>query len=215
MIKLLKKEFSLAMHPVTPFMPLLAAMVLIPNYPYSVSFFYITLAAFFTCLQGRENNDITYSMNLPVSKKDIVAARFFMVMILEAVQMIVMAPLIYISTLLYKSGNAAGLDASPALYGVGLIIYGLFHLCFFIPHYRNVNKVGAPFIFSSVVIFIVVTLEVIATYAIPFVRDMLDTPGLQNLQSKLCFIAGCLVFYLVATFIAYKSSVRSFVRQDL
>ncbi len=215
MAKLLKKEFSLAMHPVAPFMVLLAAMVIIPNYPYSVSFFYITLAAFFTCLQGRENSDIAYSMNLPVSRKDIVTARFSLIIILEAMQMVIMAPLMYLSTVINKNGNAAGLDASPALYGIGFIIFGLFHLCYFIPYYKNVSKVGLPFVFSSIAVFIVVIIEVISTYAIPFVRDYLDTSGLQHLPQKLIFTAVCFVFYLITTLIAYCISVKNFTKQDI
>lgn len=46
MSKLLKKEFLLSMHPITPLMLALSAMVMIPNYPYAVMFFYMTLAAF-------------------------------------------------------------------------------------------------------------------------------------------------------------------------
>lgn len=215
MNKLLKKEFALAMHPVTPFMLLLAAMVLIPNYPYSVSFFYVTLGVFFTCLQGRENNDIVYSMNLPVAKKSLVSARFIMVIILEAIQGLIMAPLIWLSASIYPDGNAAGLDASPALYGMGLIIFGLFHLCFFIPHYRSIKKVGLPFVFSCVMLFTVVILEIIATYAVPFVRDYLDTPGFEAMPQKLMFIGAALIFYIISTLIAHRSAVKSFTSQDL
>lgn len=74
-IKLIKKDFRLAMHPTVPLMLLTAAMVTIPNYPYTVSFFYVTLSIFFTCLLGRENRDIAFSLCLPVAKRDIVTAR--------------------------------------------------------------------------------------------------------------------------------------------
>ena len=43
-MKLLKKEFRLCLHPTGLIMPMLGSMVLIPNYPYAVSFFYMTLA---------------------------------------------------------------------------------------------------------------------------------------------------------------------------
>ena len=82
MTNLLRKEFALAMHPITPLMLALSAMVLIPNYPYIVIFFYTAMSIFFTCLMGRENNDIVYSINLPVSKESIVRARFAFAIIL-------------------------------------------------------------------------------------------------------------------------------------
>lgn len=53
--KLLRKELVLSMHPTVPLMLLLCVMVLIPNYPYTVVFFYSTLSLFFTCLLGRES----------------------------------------------------------------------------------------------------------------------------------------------------------------
>ena len=50
MKELLKKEFTLALHPTGWLFLGLSAMVLIPNYPYYVIFFYTGLALFFTCL---------------------------------------------------------------------------------------------------------------------------------------------------------------------
>ena len=40
---LLKKELVLSMHPTVPIMLLLGAMAMIPNYPYLVMYFYVTL----------------------------------------------------------------------------------------------------------------------------------------------------------------------------
>ena len=74
--KLMKKELKLAMHPTAPMFLALSAMLLIPNYPYYVIFFYTSLAVFFICLTGRENHDIFFTMLLPVSKKDVVKADF-------------------------------------------------------------------------------------------------------------------------------------------
>ena len=48
MLRLLQKEIRLAMHPTVPIFLLLSAMLLIPNYPYYVAFFYTGLGVFFT-----------------------------------------------------------------------------------------------------------------------------------------------------------------------
>ena len=47
---LLYKQLRLVCHPMTPVFCLFGAMLLIPNYPYSVTFFYVTLGLFFTFL---------------------------------------------------------------------------------------------------------------------------------------------------------------------
>ena len=83
MKQLLKKEFSLAVHPTSWLFLGLSAMVLIPNYPYYVIFFYTGLGVFFTCLNGRENQDVLFSLLLPVSRKQVVAARITTVVLLE------------------------------------------------------------------------------------------------------------------------------------
>lgn len=71
MNNMLYKEFKLAMHPTSIIFLSLSAMMLIPNYPYYMTFFYTTLAIFFTCLSGRENHDIFYAMTLPIRKRDL------------------------------------------------------------------------------------------------------------------------------------------------
>lgn len=76
MLKLLKKEFCLSMHPMTVWMILLSLVILIPNYPYTSVFFYALLGIFFTCLNGKENYDMYYSMMLPIPREDIVKAQY-------------------------------------------------------------------------------------------------------------------------------------------
>ena len=89
---LLYKEFRLASHPTTFLFPLLSAMLLIPNYPYYVVFFYTTLGIFFVCLSGRENHDIFYTMLLPVEKRSLVRARMLFAVCMEAVQLVLAVP---------------------------------------------------------------------------------------------------------------------------
>lgn len=215
MIKLLKKEFGLAMHPIVPMMLALSAMLLIPNYPYVVIFFYVSMSVFFTCLSGRENNDIVYSLNLPVAKKNIVKARFAFAIILEFVQMLLMIPFTVLSQAINSAGNQAGMDANISLFGVALIAYGLFNFLFFGSYYKDVTKVGIAFIKSSVLLFVLCAFDVASTYAIPFVRDVLDTPDFEYLLYKILFSVAGLIIYVVLTAVAYKCSVKNFEKQDL
>lgn len=215
MVNLIKKELSLTMHPTVPIMLLLSAMVLIPNYPYSVIFFYVSLSVFFTCLSGRENNDIIYSLNLPISKKQIVKARITFVCLLQMCQLVVMIPFSALSQRLHTVGNQAGMDANISLFAIGFIIYGLFNLSFFLSYYKNVNKVGSAFVKATVLIFVCVSTEVASTYAVPFVKNCLDTKDPAFLGYKLIFLFGSLLLYILLTFAAYKKSVKNFEKQDL
>lgn len=68
MKNLLYKEFRLATHPSVYIFFALAALLLVPSYPYYVSFFYLTLGIFLTFKTNRAENDIFYSALLPVRK---------------------------------------------------------------------------------------------------------------------------------------------------
>ncbi|MEG2624491.1 MAG: ABC-2 transporter permease, partial [Clostridia bacterium] len=92
MKNLFYKECRLAAHPTSILFLLLSAMLLIPNYPYLVVFFYTSLAIFFVCLAGRENHDIFYTLSLPVAKRDIVRARFAFSVVLQLAQILIAVP---------------------------------------------------------------------------------------------------------------------------
>ncbi len=214
MKNLLKKEFRLCMHPAAWIMLSTCALALVPNYPYAVSFFYMTLGIFFICIGGRENHDAAYTMTLPVSRAAVVKGRVLFVCCLEGLQWLVMAAIVLIKR--FAPGpNAAGMDANIALLGDGLILFGLFNIIFFPAYYRNISKVGVPFVKASIAVFLYVILAVAATYTVPFVRDQLDTPDPDHLTAKLGFLALGLVWFTGLTLLSVRLSVRRFEKLDL
>lgn len=215
MSKLLKKEFMLSMHPITPLMLMLSAMVLIPNYPYTVMFFYLTLAIFFTCMLGRENHDVIYTMTLPVAKKDIVKARISFVVILEMLQMLLLIPFSILRQTINSMDNKAGMDANIALLAEGFLLFGIFNFLFFYNYYKNVDKVGISFVKATIVFFVFVVADIVATYAVPFVRDYLDTPDPEYLLYKFIALGIGIVLFLIMTILVYRISVKNFEKQDL
>ncbi|MEG2013387.1 MAG: hypothetical protein RR063_09320, partial [Anaerovoracaceae bacterium] len=82
-------------------------------------------------------------------------------------------------------------------------------------YYKNVSMVGMAFVKSSALLFILTGIDVVSTYAVPFVRDVLDTPGSQYLLQKVAFLMLGLLAYLILTAITYKKSVTNFEKQDL
>lgn len=215
MSRLLKKEFLLSMHPITLLMLALAAMVMIPNYPYTVMFFYMTLAVFFTCMMGRENHDVIYTMTLPVAKSDIVKARICFAVILELLQMLLLVPFSLLRQSVNPMGNEAGMDANIVLFAEGFLLFGIFNLMFFYSYYKNVDKVGISFVKATVVFFILVVVDAIATHAIPFVRDCLDTPDPEYMGYKLIALGVGAIWYLVMTMWVCHISIKNFEKQDL
>ncbi len=214
-MKLLKKEFRLCLHPTAPLFLALSTMILIPNYPYAVSFFYVTLGVFFICLTGRENHDAAFTAALPVSRKQMVHGRVMLVCCLEIADLLAAALMLWVKGLIGYAPNQAGMDANVALLGEGLIVFGLFNLIFFPRWYQDITKVGVPFLLASAAVFVYVVAAMVATYAVPFVRDCLDTQDPAHMTEKLLFVACALAFYLCATWLCAALSVKRFERVDL
>lgn len=214
-MNLLKKEFRLCMHPAAWIMLGLCLLILIPNYPYTVSFFYMTLGIFFISQGGRENHDASYTLSLPVSRSEAVKGRILFCCCLEVMQLAAAAVIVLLKSLLGAGPNGAGMDANIALLGEGLILFSLFNLIFFPGYYRDIRKIGKPFIIASIAVFLYITAGVAATYAVPLVRDRLDTPDPEHMAIKLVFFGASAVVYAAFTGLAVRLSVKRFEKLDL
>ena len=214
-MKMLMKEWKLCMHPTGYIMLLCAALILVPGYPYGVSCFYMGLAIYFICLTARENHDATYTLTLPVSRRDAVRARILFCTVLEVLDLLLMALFILIKQLIGNLPNPAGLDAGVALIGEGMIIFAIFNMIFFPNYYKDINKPGKVFLFASVAVFLWIILEVVGTYTVPFLRDILDQPDPRYMGDKLLFTLGGLALFAGGTALSVQKSVKKFEEVDL
>ena len=215
MLKLLQKELRLCMHPTAPIFLLLSAMLLIPNYPYYVAFFYTGLAVFFTCLTGREQHDVAYTLSLPVRKRDAVRARFLFTVLLQLAQLLLAVPFLVLRGALGLPENAVGMEANLALLGLALVQYGVFNVVFFGVYYKNVDRVGAAFVWSCAAVFLYMLVAEACAHVVPFVREVLDTPDPLYLAPKLAVLGGGAAAYALLTGLSLRRAIRAFERQDL
>ena len=196
-------------------MLLCAALILVPGYPYGVSCFYMGLAVYFICLTARENHDASYTLTLPVSRRDAVRARILFCSVLEVIDLLLMALFILIKQLIGNVPNPAGLDAGVALIGEGMILFAIFNMIFFPVYYRDINKPGKAFLPAAAAMFLWIILEVVGTYAVPFLRDVLDQPDPRYMSDKLLFTLGGLALFLGGTALSIQRSVKKFEELDL
>ena len=209
------KELRLALHPTTYLFVLFGAMLLIPNYSYYVAFFYVSLGMFFICLSGRENRDIPFSVMLPVRKRDVVTARMLLAVLIELGQLVISIPFALLRGRMPVGPNAAGLDANLALFGSALVLFGVFNLVFFARYYRAPDKVGRAFLWGSVTEGVYVILAEACVHAVPWVKNVLDTPDPEHLGAKLIFFAAGAVIYAALTLLTWRRAQRSFESLDL
>ena len=123
------KEWRLSMSPVPLLFLLLSGLILIPNYPYYVTFFYNGLGLFMLMQSLRENRDTAYLMLLPVTKAEMVRARFRTVVQLELLQVLACVPFMALRASYGHLNNAVGIEANTAFLGLGLVQMGLLTSC--------------------------------------------------------------------------------------
>ena len=214
-MRLLKKECRLCLHPTNLLFLLMGAMALIPNYPYEVIFFYTSLGLFFTCLTGRENGDIAFTLTLPVSRRQLVRGRLLLAVCLQAAQTLLLVPFLFLRRALGMGASLAGLDANIALLGTGLTMMGLFNASFFPRYYRRPERVGLAFLWGSLAQALFLLAEMVVVFAVPWVRDVIDTPDPAHMGWKLLTLCLGLMLYAALTYLAYRRACRHFNQVDL
>ena len=212
---LLKKEWKLVMMPVPLLFLLLSALVLVPNYPYYVTFFYTSLGIFLMMQSARENRDLYYMALLPVTKREMVRARFLLVLSVEALQVLVCVPFMLLRASYGSVKNAVGIEANVAFLGLSLVLLGLFNRIFFPMHYKNAYDLGKPFVVASVVEFFYIVLTEACDHVIPYMKTVCESYALRDqLRQWPVLLGGAAVFALL-TMAAERSSVRRFEQVDL
>lgn len=211
---LLYKQLRLACHPMTPVFCLSGIMLLIPNYPYSVAFFYVTLGLFFTFLNMREQKDIYYSALLPLRKRDTVRAAVAFTVLVELLSVVITALFCLLSAKLQPGkDNAVGMDANLMLLGAGFVLYGVFNLVFFVCLYRSGYKVGAAYLKANLTLWPMMLLaEALPHFPSLVWLNRVDTQA--NLRQIPILLFGVAVF-AVLTILAYRRSARLYERVDL
>ena len=211
---LLYKEFRLVCHPMTPIFCLFGVMVLIPNYPYTVIFFYVMLGLFFTFLNIREQKDIYYSALLPVPKRDTVKAGCVFVAIIEVLSLAVLIPCSLLAAHLQPGkDNLVGLDPNAALLAAGFLLYAVFNAVFLPSFYANGYKVGIAFLKAV----IPTTLVMMVLEALPHFPGLtwLDDMDAATQVRLLPYFVAAVLLYGIGTVLTFRRAAAQYEKVDL
>ncbi|MBQ1820020.1 MAG: ABC-2 transporter permease [Clostridia bacterium] len=223
---LLSKEFKLCLHPAVFIYLALILMLLIPNYPYLVSSFFVCNAIFFCFQQARENGDAMYTAMLPVSKAQAVRARVLFVVIIEAIDLVLVAGMCAFSIVSMPHQNAGGTDHGLSLLAFALVLFAIFNLIFLPSFYKTGYKAGSAFLKGAIGVWIWIVLcegLMIASQAavmVPFFRfiheniDCMPKTAQAWTVQGILFGAGLLI-YAVCTALAAHLSVKRYEKVDL
>ncbi|MBQ6235779.1 MAG: ABC-2 transporter permease [Clostridia bacterium] len=222
---LLNKEFKLCLHPAVFIYLALILMLLIPNYPYLVSCFFVCNAIFFCFQQARENGDAMYTAMLPVSKAQAVRARVLFVVIIQAIDLLLVAGMCAFAIVSMPEHNAGGTDHGLSLLAFALVLFAIFNIIYLPSFYKTGYKAGTAFLKSAIGVWLWLVLcegMMIASNAVMesgvdialfrFIHENIDcmpkTAEAWTAQGIL-FGAGILI-YVVCTLLATKISVKRY-----
>jgi hypothetical protein len=193
---------------------LAGVFLLIPSYPYTVAFFYVTLGIFFMFMNGREQRDADFSAVLPVRKCDTVKAACLFSTLVELCALAIAVPFAFLGAQINPNGtNAAGLDANVALFAVGFLVFAAFNIVFLPSFYRTGYKVGVSFLKASLCVALVVVLDI----ALPHVPGLewLDGTDTASCLRQLPLLGVCAAVYVIFTLLACRIAVRRYEKVDL
>lgn len=217
MINLIKKEFKLSAHILSYVFIAFGLMTFIPGYPILVGVFFSCLGIFQSFQSYRESNDIAYTILLPVSKKDIVKAKFIFVLTIQFLTFLIMFIITIIRMTMLVDVEAYVLNplltANLVFLGYVLVIYGLFNFLFVRGFFKTAYKFGKPFVSFTVVGFLVISLAESLRY-IPGL-EALNSLGFNNISIQLTGLMVGFIINVLLNYISYKYSVKSFERIDL
>ncbi len=216
MKNLFYKEMKLSANPLTYWFIIFSAMTMIPRYPILVGSFFICLGIFHTYQQIREYDDVTYTVMLPVKKRDIVTAKYLFVLFIELTAFILCTLLTIIrmkilGTAVPYATNQL-MNANMAYLGYTMIVFAVFNSIFLAGFFKTTYKIGKPFFIFCVVSFIIIIMGEILHH-IPDLES-LNNPSNLSMPQVVIFAIGVVVFMLY-TWLSYQKAVKDFESIDL
>ena len=216
MKKLFYKEMKLSANPLTYWFIIFSAMTMIPRYPILVGSFFICFGIFHTYQQIREYDDVTYTVMLPVKKRDIVTAKYLFVLFIELTAFILCTLLTIIrmkilGTAVPYATNQL-MNANMAYLGYTMIVFAVFNSIFLAGFFKTTYKIGKPFFIFCVVSFIIIIMGEILHH-IPDLES-LNNPSNLSMPQVVIFAISIVVFML-CTWLSYQKAVKDFESIDL
>jgi ABC-2 type transport system permease protein len=212
MKSMLYKEFHLVIHPLFYLTLLFGLLLLIPEWVFFLApmyFFFITLPNIFSITKAQ--NDIGFSLMLPIRRTDIVKARMMSIIILEVMQILVTAIFAVINLALYPKGNFL-LDPNGTYIGCVFVMFAIFNIVFFPLFYSTGYKAGIPVIVAMVASLLFATgIELVMV----FVPALKFLDGKQNVPAQMLVLIGGMIIFVLLNMLAYKKSAKNFEKIDL
>ena len=217
MKNLLMKEFKLATLLLTYLFLLFALMTFIPGYPILCGAFFVCLGIFQSYQRNREDNDILYSVLLPVSKKEVVTAKYMTVVLLQMTAFAICAVctivrMTFLSDVRVYTSNAL-MGANFVFLAFVLLIFAAFNVIFVGGFFKTAYGIGKPFVTFVVVNFLIIGFAETLHHIPGF--DWLNVLDFSRFGEHFLILVIAVIVYVVFTVVSCRVSQKRFEKIDL
>lgn len=211
------KELRLSTMMLTYIFLAFALMTFIPGYPILCGAFFFCLGIFQSYQASRENNDILYSVLLPVSKRDVVKAKYLAAVVLQMIMFALCAVcavvrMVFMSEVLVYEDNVM-MAANLVYLAFVLLIFAAFNLIFIGGFFKTAYKVGKYFVVFIIVNFIIIAIAE-ALHHLPGL-GWLDTLDFNYAVGQIAILVLGVIVYVAVTVISCRISQNRFDKIDL
>jgi ABC-2 type transport system permease protein len=217
MYNLLLKELKLGVHPFFYIMPFLTgALMLIPAWLYFVVLLYFCFLTVPNMFGGyKTQNDLIFSIMMPVTKKDIVKAKMTVLVILELLHIITAVIYGMISTRLYPNLVYFFYGPSMGFWGLCFVMLAIFNIIFISMYYKTAYKCGAPTIAAITGAILFAGGAEWLGIQNPIVFDLFKGTGADNILVQLTILIVGIVIFAIFTIIAYNIAIKRFKKVEI
>ncbi|GGN94854.1 ABC-2 transporter permease [Saccharibacillus kuerlensis] len=217
MYNLVMKDLKLGVNPWFFALPLLAgALMLIPAWVYVLVPLYFCFITVPNMLGGfKSQNDLMFSTLMPTSKRDIVKARIFVIVLLEVLHLL--AGMVFSLFTLHLYPNIDYLFFAPhaGFWGICWVMLGIFNIILLPIYYKTAYKYGGAVTFSTIAAALFAIVAQGAAMGIPWVNDIFYGAGLDRVGLQFSILAVGILIFVGLTLIAYRISVRRFLNVEI
>ncbi|MFD2672156.1 ABC-2 transporter permease [Marinicrinis sediminis] len=217
MYNLIMKDLKIGFSPWFFALPFFTgALMLIPGWVFflvPLYFCWITVPNMFGGFKSQ--NDLMYSMILPVTKKDIVKARITVIVILELLHLIVAMIFGLFTLRLYPNLIYFFFEPHLGFWGLCLIMLAIFNLILLPMYYKTAYKYGAATVASITAAMLFAGLVQWAGISQSWVHDIFYGSGLENTGLQVSILIAGIVIFAGCNLMAYRMAVRRFQKVEI
>lgn len=211
---LIFKEVKIGINIFFYILPLvLGALVLIPGWLYLIVLMYfafITVPTVFATF--RTNNDLFFSVMMPVTRKNIVKARITSIILIELLHVFGALVFAIIHYQVYSNNYYFFLEPDAIYFGLGFMMLALYNFVFIPMYYKTGDKYGLPAIVATALIILFCVVVEYSAIKVPFMKDLLHS---QDSFVRGGILTVGIILFALSGIITYIISVKRFEKVDI